>query len=512
MAPLAATSGEENDYLASNAIETWFRRCDKDYPRPSSLPPAAVELLVGLASLAAARRPGWPVGRAHRALVNMLATDSDGEVTELAVLHSAHLLPTVAFVLDAGDAENRSLACQALLHAALRPQIVGFMLSLTPPLVPLLLARLRDDGPSAAEAAAAVLVRIAHLGGAAGISEVESWGAGSAILDSSALLDSAMCPLADLLHARGNRPDEGTVARLAAAGAVPRIVAALAQEASADEGAERLMEAALTVLSCLARDSPPRAEWLACSGALPPLVRALAHPSHAVAAAAAKAVTRLVAAVPDTSPGHGPACLPVAPHAVVRRLMGCGALHALVPLLRRRPVSIASLPFLPASPAVEAARAITMLAFASHDLPAVVAAEPGAIEGMLGLLDPAAGDWSVQGAQYASTFLVVAARSDDALLCSYCSAVPSLLRLLQRPPPRDGDDGGGGFFEEDSAMATYYSLACSCMILISHIDKSTAPLTPKQRKLFVRELWRLRRSPEDHVATIADVTLMEDYS
>jgi hypothetical protein len=292
---------------------------------------------------------------------------------------------------------------------------------------------------------------------------------------------------------------EGVCARIAAAGAIPQITAALAhpQAASDEEAPARMVEAALRLAFSLAFASRERAEWLACAGALRPLVeRGLRHPVDAVAAAAAKALYALVWSPGDDPPSDTHATPPI----VVRRLIECGALAALVMLLHRPILSHASNAYRWPS-ALAAAKALSSIAASGRCVPAAIAGEPGALEALVALMEPAerGGSAALQAAGSASRYFAQALAADwqqagvplTRTICD-AGAAPPLLKLLRRLRPTDCDA---------PTIADSDSIVGNCMSALFFIRRAGL-LAPAERDEHVSALRRLC-SPGAHASTAA---------
>jgi hypothetical protein len=484
-APAGSSSADDNAFLselADQKMHDWFSR-----QAPSA---AAAEVLANQLVALLRDSAGRPVLRAEAALATLLACYFSPKALERIALRCPLVLPTLASVVASGaqSGQYRSNALEVLSTAARRWKLAGPMIDLQPPLVPLLLQQLR--GPlTFAEPAAATLEAIASDHGE-GLEEVESWGALHALVDVAAAAAAAAAtatatatrgaePMQRITMALGSLHDivaysrDGApelCERIAAAGAIPQIAAALAhpQAASDEEAPARMVEAALRLAFSLAFASRERAEWLACAGVLRPLVRlGLRHPSEEVISTAAKTIGRIAESL---QPGRNTsdAASPPAPHAVVRRLMGYGVLSALAAALRR---PIRRAPAYNGSgqgpPAVAAALALAHLS-ALPQMAAAIVAEPGVLAALLAVLAGAAdgGDWALRAARHASTVCALEQSEEEVVPLAQAlikaGAVPILLRLLRLPRPRDEDGENGAaarrMDEGESALDTHRNL------------------------------------------------------
>jgi hypothetical protein len=447
---------------------------------------------------------GGPVLRAERVLADLLSLDYKGEALERIALRSPLVLPALAAALRTDD--RHCLARGALVNGLQRPRMVAPVLEAAPSLIPELLGPSGLRGPLAsAKLAASAVSRIA-CGCSGARAEVESWGALHALVDVAAAaartsetlqrVEMALHALNGFITSVTDDALEGVCAHIAAAGAIPQIAAALAhpQAASDAEGPARMVEAALRLAYSLSLASRERAEWLACAGVLRPLVeRGLRHPVDAVAPAAAKALFALVRLPGDDPPSDPPA----APPTIVRRLLECGALAALVVLLHRPILSHANDAYR-WPPAVAAARALSSFAASGRCVPAAIAGEPGALEALAALLEPAEGGGSaaLQAAAAASRYFAQALAADwqqagvplTRTICD-AGAAPPLLKLLRRLPPTDCDTNN------------HDSIVKSCMSALFFIHRAGL-LAPAERDEHVSALRRLYR-PGAHASTAA---------
>jgi hypothetical protein len=283
---------------------------------------------------------------ARRVLALLLADDASGEALERTARASPALLPALVAVLaaddgareGAGDGVWAMAAEQALLYGccARNGLPIAAWSAATPGLLPALVRRLRSPAYRGGRSGPGILAIyvIVHSCPAA-LAEAEAQGLLLPLVDwlraaaavrqcLSGELSAGLLTLGDVLIGSST---EGIASRVAAVGGLAAVVAILKVPRAGERDAAAvvlMLEAGLKVVQDLALDSRERSEWLVAEGLLAPLVRALRHPSDAVAAAAATAVASLVDAFPrQTAPDQAyevPAAL--------RRLMDAGALPA----------------------------------------------------------------------------------------------------------------------------------------------------------------------------------------
>jgi hypothetical protein len=300
----------------------------------------------GAAALVPALLPLVHDGSAIRVLALLFAADTSGEAMESAVRASPDVLPALVAVLAADDGAGGGVWAVAveealLLAAAYRMGMASRMMA-TPGLLPALIRRMPSFAALGSRAPLPLLAIIKAE--PAVLPEAEAHGLLPQSVDLLARLLAAgrRTKLADAKFMlifldnalRSAEPPPGLARRLAAAGGITVIVAALTHPdaGSAEEAPSTMVRSALHLLCGLLEDSPARLDWFSCAGGFVPLVRLLGHPSDAVAAMAAYAVARFAELLEDLSEEDSDAS---EPPACVGRLLDAGAVMALRAALRR---------------------------------------------------------------------------------------------------------------------------------------------------------------------------------